>query len=125
MAMKTIEAKVSEEVYELVKKMAEKGRGRGRGEPEKVTIGEMAGDLISTGAYRRIAANKWAKANAPAPKPKKAKVVKAPKAKKVKAAKKSAPKAPKAKKAKAPKKVKAAKPAPASAAATPAVDPLS
>jgi hypothetical protein len=123
MSTKTIEIKVSEEVYALVKKMAEAGRGRGRGAKEPCTIGEMAGDLVKTGALRRTAANKWARAHAA---PKKPKAPKAPKAKAPKAPKAKAPKAPKAKSAKKsispakPKKAKAPKvaaPASTSAAA--------
>jgi hypothetical protein len=109
MSTKTIEVKLSEEVHALVKKMAEHGRRKGRGEPEVVTIGEMAADLISTGVFRRIAANKWAKEHA-APK----------KERKPKAAKKSSskPRKPaKVVKLKTAKKSKAKKSTPASSSA--------
>lgn len=103
MSHKTVEVKIDEEVYALVKKASEAGR---HGKP--CTIPEMASDLVTTGIYRRIAANKWAKAHA-APKVKRAKKVKAPKEKKA-AAPKAAKKAPVAPKVKRAPKVKAPEP---------------
>lgn len=111
MSTKKIEIHVSEEVYSLIKKAAEKGIRRGRGEPVVVTISEMATSYVVTGVYRRIAANKWTRKQ---------------KLEGGKPAKKAAPKktaakkqAPKAKIVKLPKKKtpKAAKPASSSAAA--------
>lgn len=82
MANKLVEIHIPEEVYDLVKKRAEEGVRKGRGAAVKVTIGEMASLLVSTGIKRRNAANKWARANAPTPKPKKVKPPKVVKAKK-------------------------------------------
>jgi hypothetical protein len=59
--------KLDEETYAAVKKMADRGIGKGRGERKAVTIAEMCAALVHTGVFRRIAANKWAKAH-PAPK---------------------------------------------------------
>lgn len=54
---------LDDETYKAVKKMAERGIRRGKGEAKPVTIGEMCASLVHTGAFRRIAANKWAKAH--------------------------------------------------------------
>ena len=113
MSTKKIEVHISEEDYAVVKKMAEKGIGRGRAERKPVTVAEMCAALIHTGAFRRIAANKWAKAHA-GDKPKK------PKAAKKSASKKPAAKKSPAKAAKKPapaRKPKAAKKSPAPAPA--------
>lgn len=120
----TLSIKLDDETYKVVKKLADVGRGRGRGPKEPTTIGEMASDLVHTGAFRRVAANKWARENAPAPKPKKAKAKAkkaAPKARKPVKAKAAKKKAPAAKKAKKPAAPKAAAPsAPTAAPAAPA-----
>lgn len=54
--MKTakIEVRIDEETLAAVKKLA--------GEGEKTVI-DMASELVRTGAFRRMAANKWARAN--------------------------------------------------------------
>jgi hypothetical protein len=121
--------KLDEETYKLVKKLAEQGRRKGRADPEHVTIAEMCSDLVHTGAFRRVAANKWAKAHPKKATGKKtarkpAKKAKAKKAAPRKAVKKAAPKAQKpraAKKERTPKLApvptpEAAAPAPAAAA---------
>jgi hypothetical protein len=97
---------LDDETYKAVKKMAERGIRRGKGEAKPVTIGEMCASLVHTGAFRRIAANKWAKAH-PAKKTKKpARKAKSAKKSPAKGSKKPArvrkPKAAKAKPAPAP-----------------------
>lgn len=99
---------------------------------EKKTNSDIAEDLFLTGAYRRVAARKWAEANLTPAKPKAKKVIKKVKAKKP-APKKAAPKAnklraalkrnpkPKAKKVKVVSKTTGKKPA-APAAEAPKVD---
>lgn len=106
------EVTLDDETQKAVKKMAERGVGKGRGERTPVTIGEMCSALVRTGAFRRIAANKWAKAHPAKP----AKKV----ASKKQASKKPAAKKSPAKASKKPAKVskpKAAKKAPAPAPA--------
>lgn len=77
-----VEIRIEDDVHKLIKKMSEAGR---HGKP--CTIAEMAGDLVHTGVFRRIAANKWAKAH-PSGKPSKRKATK-------KVVKAKSPKAPK------------------------------
>jgi hypothetical protein len=64
---------------------------------EKATLSSMCAELITTGAFRRVAANRWADEHPKAKKPRKAKAA-APKAKKPRTAKAAAPKAKKDKK---------------------------
>lgn len=54
---------------------------------EKMTIADMCSELITTGAFRRVAANRWADENKEPAKPRAAKKAAAPKAKKVAAPK--------------------------------------
>lgn len=104
------DVKLPEDVYKEVRKMADRGIGNGKNR-KTATLAEMAAALITTGVYRRIAANKWAKAHPP----KKA----APRKVKARSAKKAAPRKAKAAK-KAPRKAKAA---PTANGATPASAP--
>ncbi len=86
-----VECPVDEETRKAVSKLVAR-RG------EKVTFSDMCSELISTGAFRRIAANKWSDEHAGKGKPRKARKVravkKAPKKITKKAPKKIAPKAP-------------------------------
>lgn len=121
--MAKFEVSVDDETTDLLRKLQAKKEKRGR----KVTLAELAGEMVSTGVRRRQAADKWAVANAKPAKPRKPKAVKVAKVTKPKApktAKKPAAKTPKAKKAKAkPATVSAADPTPA--AITPTPDPMS
>lgn len=116
--------KLDEDTYKVVKRMSEAGIGKGRAPRQSVTIAEMCSALVHTGAFRRIAANKWAKEHTPA-KGKKSPAKKAAKKASRKAApKKSAPR--KARKAaKKPAPAKAPEAAPVAAPAAPAGDLLS
>jgi hypothetical protein len=118
--MAKIEISVKDETMEALKEHLERRNARiasfNENHPEekkdKVTIAEMAAELVNTGAMRRAAANKWADDHKPPKKERKPAAPKAPKAKKPAApkAKKEAKSKP-AKKASAPKAKKEPKPA--------------
>jgi hypothetical protein len=98
---KDVVAKLTEQKNKQISRYNENNEEK----KERVTLADMCGELITTGAFRRKAANKWAHENKKPAKPR-------------------AKRTPKAKKAKAPKKAKKAKKSAPAAAAPAAPSPL-